>query len=270
MMQDSYENPLISIVTVCFNSAATIEMTIKSVLEQTYQNYEYIIIDGASSDNTVDIIKRYLPLSKGRMQYISEKDSGIYNAMNKGIKRCSGVLIGIINSDDYYSQNTLELVAERYKQEKYKLIVINGEMERVTEDGEIVKRYHFSEKDVENKNSFGHPAMFAARAVYDKIGYYDESYKLVSDADWQYRALEDPEVRYVICHEVFNHMREGGASDNYKYRWKWFHERIRLRRTHKKGTLLAIYGRAWRNVLVADIKHFFPKKLVKGIYKKHF
>ena len=92
---------LFSIITVCFNSEKTIEQTIKSVLEQSFQNYEYIIVDGASKDCTVDIIRRYEPMFKGKLKWISEPDNGIYDAMNKGIGMARGELIGIINSDDY-------------------------------------------------------------------------------------------------------------------------------------------------------------------------
>ncbi len=94
--------PKVSIVTPCLNSEKTIRDTIESVLYQTYKNIEYIIVDGSSTDNTVKIIKEYLPKFHGRMKFVSEKDNGIYNAMNKGIKMSSGNIIGIINSDDYY------------------------------------------------------------------------------------------------------------------------------------------------------------------------
>ena len=90
----------ISIITVCYNSASTIEDTIKSVLAQKYDNYEYLIIDGLSKDNTLDIVKKYESKFKGKMKVISEKDKGLYDAMNKGIKLATGDIIGIINSDD--------------------------------------------------------------------------------------------------------------------------------------------------------------------------
>ena len=212
-MRENFDNPLISIITVCFNSEKTIKKTLDSVLAQTYKNYEYVIIDGKSSDNTLKIIESYVPLFKGKLRYISEKDTGIYNAMNKGISNCNGELVGILNSDDFYGINTLQLVAEKYKEEKYPFIVINGDMERVDKNDKVVFRYRFSEKLVENKECFGHPSMFAAKAVYDRIGVYDETYKLAADGDWQYRAHEDPQVKYVLVPEVFNHMREGGASD---------------------------------------------------------
>ena len=99
-----------SIITICFNSEKTIERTIKSVLAQTCRDYEYIIVDGASKDSTLDIVKRYEPMFEGRMKWKSEPDKGIYNAMNKGIKRASGDIIGIVNSDDWLEPDALENV----------------------------------------------------------------------------------------------------------------------------------------------------------------
>ena len=105
---------LFSIVTVCYNSEKTIETTIKSILNQTCQDYEYWIIDGKSTDRTVQIIQQYEPLFQGKLKWISEKDQGIYDAMNKGIAHSSGEIIGILNSDDYYEDDALEKIAKAY------------------------------------------------------------------------------------------------------------------------------------------------------------
>ena len=104
-------NPLISIITVCFNSSKTIRQTIESVLNQTYTNIEYILVDGKSTDNTVAIIEEYAPqfTAKGIVyRWVSEPDAGIYDAMNKGIKLATGEWIGIINSDDWYELDACE------------------------------------------------------------------------------------------------------------------------------------------------------------------
>ena len=100
--------PQFSIITICYNSSATIERTIKSVLAQTFTDYEYIIVDGGSKDSTLDIVKKYEPLFDGRMKWKSEPDKGIYDAMNKGISRSSGTIIGIVNSDDWLEADALE------------------------------------------------------------------------------------------------------------------------------------------------------------------
>lgn len=269
-MNNGYQKPLISVITVCYNSVSTIENTLKSILAQTYENYEYWIIDGLSTDGTVELIKSYEPQFHGRLRVISEKDSGIYNAMNKGIRHCQGQMIGILNSDDYYAPNTLELVAQRYEKEQYPLLIINGDMVRVSETGEFIYRYHFTEENIKRKQCFGHPSMFAAKAVYNKIGLYDESYKLAADGDWQYRAHEDEMVRYVLCPEVFNHMREGGASDNPKYRWKWFRERVRMKKEHHRAPLAKIYWQELKSVIRTDIKAIVPDNMKTFLYKRRY
>ena len=266
-MHNKYEYPLISVVTVCYNSEKTIEKTIQSILSQTNNNYEYIVVDGKSTDRTIEIVESYIEKFDGRLKYISEKDSGIYNAMNKGIKRCNGDIIGILNSDDYYSNNTLELVAKKYADEKYPLLIINGDMERINGKGDVVCRYRFSEEQVKSKSCFGHPSMFAAKAVYDRIGLYDETYKLAADGEWQYRAHEAPEVKYILVHEVFNHMREGGASDNFKYRWKWFSERVRMKKCYKKGSTVRIYWQEFKSVIRTDIKSIVSDSMKDKLYK---
>ena len=260
------EKPLITVITVCFNSAKTIEITLKSVLAKTYENYEYLIIDGKSTDNTLAIIKKYEPEFKGKIRIISEHDTGIYNAMNKGIRNSHGVIIGILNSDDYYSIDTLENVARIYVNENHPFLVINGDMMRVSESGDEVFRYTFNNEQVKKKQCFGHPSMFAAKSVYDKIGLYDESYRFAADGEWQYRAHEDPAIKYVLCHKVFNHMREGGASDNPKYRWKWFNERVRMKKNHSKGSLVKIYWQEFKSVIRTDIKNIVPKSICKKLY----
>lgn len=258
--------PLISIVTVCLNSGKTIRTTIESVLNQTYQNYEYIIKDGGSKDNTLEIAKEYEDIFAGRLHIIQQKDKCMYEAMNQGIGVCSGELIGIINSDDYYSPDTLEKVAKVYENSETELLVVIGDMERVSNEGELIYRYRFTQDMVDRKSCFGHPSMFAAKAVYDRIGLYDTSYSLAADGDWQYRAMEDDEVQVVLIPSVFNHMREGGASDNPKYRWKWFRERSRMQIEHHRGSKMTIYFKELKKVIKTDIKSILPKAIMKKAY----
>ena len=107
----------ISIITATYNSEKTLKDTLESVLKQTYTNYEHIIVDGDSKDNTMKIVKTYEEKYQGKLRYISEKDSGIYDAMNKGIKMATGDIIGILNSDDIYAnENVLEKIAKKFEQ----------------------------------------------------------------------------------------------------------------------------------------------------------
>ena len=112
----------VSIITVCYNSSMTIRRTFDSVLNQTYADIEYIVVDGASTDGTIEIIKEYEPLFEGRMCWISEKDNGIYDAMNKGISMAEGELIGIINSDDYYEPDAVECMVNAMTNDKYQIL----------------------------------------------------------------------------------------------------------------------------------------------------
>ena len=106
----------ITVITATYNSGATLRDTIESVLRQTYRDIEYLIIDGASKDNTLDIVRYYEPMFDGKLKYISEPDKGIYDAMNKGIRMATGDVVGILNSDDFYTaDNILEQVAEAMK-----------------------------------------------------------------------------------------------------------------------------------------------------------
>ena len=262
--------PLISIITVCLNSEKTIRATLESIISQTYENYEYIIKDGGSKDNTINIIEEYIPKFKGKLKLLEKPDTGIYNAMNQGIAVCSGDIIGIINSDDYYAPYTLADVAEIYRAQNDPMIVIIGDMEKVSSNGELIYRYMYNEAMVEKKGCFGHPSMFATREVYKKIGYYDESYMLAADGDWQYRAMYDHEITVLLSHKVYNHMREGGASDNPKYRWKWFKERYRLETTYHRGTSIQIIFREIKSLLRTDLKIILPRKVQEHLYKVRY
>ena len=262
--------PLISIITVSLNSEKTISRTMESVLRQTFHDYEYWIIDGASTDHTIDIIKRYEPKFEGRLHYISEKDTGMYNAINKGIKKCTGKIIGILNSDDYYSEDTFESLSEIWNVENCDNLIISGDMVRVSHNDEEIYRYHFTEQQIKNRSCFGHPSMFASRMVYETVGLYDESYRWAADGEWQYRAHENANVRWVLCPRVFNHMREGGASDNSKYRWVWFKERVRMKKAHNRGSLLKIYIQEFKSVIRTDIKAIMPKRWMGIVYRMKY
>ena len=183
----SSSQPLVSIITVVFNGAAYIEQSIKSVLEQTYANIEYIIVDGASTDGTLDIIKKY----KSNIDtFISEKDTGIYNAMNKGLKLAKGDVIAILNADDYYYPETIESVVNQF--ESSSADVVYGNMTKLRE---LNAQEYFKEVEpdisiIEKTMPIFHPATFIKKKVYDAVGEFNEVYRLSADYDFIYRVYK--------------------------------------------------------------------------------
>ena len=198
----------ISVVTVVWNDCDHIEETLKSVLEQTGEGFEleYVVIDGASDDGTVEILRRY----ESRLScLVSERDSGIYDAMNKGIARCTGDVIGMINSGDRYLPGALALVADSYR--RY------GKMDRIFWGDVLYERLGrvkgFREKNLRIGAFAPHPSMFVPRNIYERIGTYDESLRLMGDYDFMYRAVNVEHIRPLYVPELVAFYREDGLSD---------------------------------------------------------
>lgn len=207
-----------SIITISFNSEKVIERTIKSVLGQTYKDFEYIIVDGASKDGTIDIVKKYEPLFEGRMKWQSEPDHGIYDAMNKGVQIASGDIIGIVNSDDWLEPDALKFVSETIEHEglNYKMpLLITGWINYHYQDGKSMvmksnrERYEYYAKRL--RMGLNHPATFVSKATYETIGLFDDYYKLFADADFIVRCYR-ANVPVSFVEKVLSNMSDGGAS----------------------------------------------------------
>lgn len=163
----------VSIVTVSYNSAATIARTIESILDQTSYPYEYIIQDGQSTDNTLEICESYRERMESngiKYQIVSDKDAGIYDAMNKGIAITSGDVVGMINSDDWYEKNAVAVVSDTYESESFDYMyadihIINGDKTRIKKS----KLDKFP-----SSRHWNHPTMFVKRSVYDEVQYSNE------------------------------------------------------------------------------------------------
>lgn len=211
-------SPQFSIITISYNSEKTIERTIKSILAQTHKDYEYIIVDGASKDSTVEIIKKYEPLFEGRMTWKSEPDKGIYNAMNKGIMRSSGEIIGIVNSDDWLESNTLQILADEISlNQSLRNQILTGEVLFHYDDGNTqlfptsYERYEYYAKRY--RMGLNHPATFVPRQIYEKYGTFDERFKLYADSDFIIRCYK-ANVGVHFIHKVLSNMSDGGASNS--------------------------------------------------------
>ena len=204
----------VSLITTTFNSEKTLEDTILSVIKQSYYNIEYIIIDGFSKDNTLKIIDKY----RYRIDVVlSEPDSGIYDALNKGIKLATGDVIGIIHSDDVYSHcNVLSKVVEHFEYfPNSDMIIGDVSFFKGTNTDSVVRFYssrYFSSWQMRFGFMPAHPATFVKRAVYDNLGYYSLEYKIAADFEWFLRSLVVNNVKYTKLSMVLVKMRIGGIS----------------------------------------------------------
>lgn len=204
----------ISIVTVCYNSAKTIRDTIESVLSQTYADVEYIIVDGASTDGTIEIVDSYRnQVSK----FISEPDHGIYDAMNKGIAAATGDVVGLLNSDDVYEHKDVLTDVVSGFSERSSADIIFGDVVFASPDNmNRVVRYYRSSHFRPWKLRFGwmppHPATFVRREVYEKYGLYSLNYRIASDYEIFVRWMLLNKLRYHYLDAVLVRMRTNGVS----------------------------------------------------------
>ncbi|MBQ6083269.1 MAG: glycosyltransferase [Bacteroidales bacterium] len=228
----------ISLITATYNSAETLRDTLQSVLNQTFKDVDYIIIDGNSKDNTIDIVKEFEPKFEGRLRWISEKDKGIYDAMNKGVKMAQGDVVGILNSDDFFaSDDVLEKVNAAFTENP----IIDGVYADVryvdwNDTGKTVRM--FSGKDFKReKICWGqmppHPSFYVKRECYDKFGLYSLDYPICADYDMFVKMIWIGNIKTLYINDIFVNMRSGGTSSNgLKVHRKIMKERMRCIREH--------------------------------------
>jgi len=206
----------ITLITVTFNSGKTISDCMESVLAQNYDNYEYLVIDGGSKDNTVEQIKQYEERFQGRLRWVSERDNGIYDAMNKGIKMATGNVVGILNSDDYFtSSDVFETISKNFDISVSDAIY--GDIHFV-HDGAPDKcvRYYSSKLFHPFWLRFGfmpaHPSFYCKRSVFERYGLYRLDYKIGADYEMMVRLLKKHKIRAKYLKKDFVTMRTGGVS----------------------------------------------------------
>lgn len=253
--------PLISIITVVRNGEKYLEQTIQSVLNQTYENIEYIIIDGVSTDGTLDIIRKY----EDQIAYwVSEPDGGIYDAMNKGIQLSTGEIIGILNSDDWYlpsavcqSVQGIQKTGAYFSYGKVYLTKENGLVFGCTSplnDKEMSER-------IFKEMPFPHLSVFVTRRLYEKIGVFDNSYGLSADYELFVRAytkgLKGTDIR-----EFIGFFRTGGRSGGIQT----FKESKKIVLKYGKGKVYANIM-FYRSLLKVALNKIFPLPLIKMIKK---
>jgi glycosyltransferase involved in cell wall biosynthesis len=205
--------PLISVITVVFNGRATLEETICSVLRQTYGNVEYIVVDGGSSDGSLEIIRKY----DDRIDFwISERDRGIYDAMNKGMSLASGDIVGFLNADDLYADDgVLQKISDAFQSASIQACY--ADLIYVSQDNSRVVRYWKSKKFVKGDFAKGwspaHPTFYVRRSEFEHMGLFDSAYKLAADVEFMMRYLERGGLNSVYIPDVLVRMRVGGVSN---------------------------------------------------------
>lgn len=249
----------VSIITSCFNREKTIAQAIESVLSQDYQNIEYIVVDGASKDNTLAIINRY----RGRISHIiSEPDNGMYEGINKGIRAATGDIIGLLHSDDFlFSTNTISHIVKRFEETQADFIYGNGLFVDSDNTDKVVRNWmggKYSKWKVRHGWLPLHPTCYIRKSCMDKWGLYDESYKIAADSDFLFRYLYEADLKVEYLNEYIVRMRMGGLSTDSKRRKMMWEEDIRMYKSHgMPPTLTKLEKMAWK------VPQFISAKLIK-------
>jgi len=246
--------PLVTVITTVRNGAATIERSIQSVLSQTYNNIQYVVIDAASNDGTVEIIKKY----ENKLDYwVSESDSGIYDGFNKGILQASGVYVGILNADDYLVPDAIEQLVRNIPAglEEDALPIIHGNMKLVMASGMLIAEYQHNARAMARRFAampVNHPATFVPLSVYKRIGIFDKNFRIAGDYEFILRAAAHG-VDFIHVDETWVTMQVGGAS-SLRNAYTLSRERF-VARVRNGGSLLASSFR-----LILDIAIFSARK----------
>jgi glycosyltransferase len=205
----------VSIVTAVRNARATIAGCLDSIGAQAYFYREHVVVDGLSTDGTLELLRQ----RRGQVDVlISERDAGIYSALNKGVQRCTGDVVGFLHADDIYAhENVLARVAQTFRDPE--IDVLYGDLLYVSKtDVHKTVRYWKAGTFSPRKIAWGwmppHPTMYVRRAIYDELGAFDESYRIAADYDSMLRILRKPGLRAAYLPEVLVKMRVGGASNS--------------------------------------------------------
>jgi glycosyltransferase involved in cell wall biosynthesis len=206
----------VSVITACNNSVRFICCAMESVLHQTHPEVEYLVVDGGSTDGTVDIIKSFEPAFKGRLRWISEPDQGLYDALNKGLRMSSGEIVGLLNADDFFAApDILARVADAFLGDTVDGVF--GDV-RFVRDPDLSRtiRYYSSRRFAPWMLRFGfmpaHPTFYARRGVFERIGHYRTDYRISADYELLIRFFWVHRLRYRYLGFVTTKMRMGGLS----------------------------------------------------------
>ncbi|MCL1867926.1 MAG: glycosyltransferase [Paludibacter sp.] len=248
-----------SIITIVYNNANHIEQCLQSVCSQDFNNVEYIVIDGGSNDGTQQMVEKY----KSKISlYISEKDNGLYNALNKGIKRATGDVIGILHSDDlFFSENTLSEVAKIFETFDADLVYANGQYVD-KQDITKVKRIYPAKSFKKYYLKFGwiplHTTIYVKRKVFEKYGLYDENYSIASDYEISLRWFLNDEIKKVFFNQWVVKMRLGGKSTSMN---------LQKKKSAEDLAIIKKYGLLGRLTLFCKIAQKIPQYFLPKLKK---
>ena len=204
----------LTLITATYNSAKTLTDTMDSVLGQDYGDLEYLLIDGNSSDNSVELIQKRQEQDP-RIRFISEPDKGIYDALNKGVELARGDVIGFVHSDDFLaSPDILSAIMDRFKVEEADGVY--GDLQYITPSRKVLRNWKsdtYHRKKLQHGWMPAHPTLFLKKEVYQKHGLFDLNYRIAADYDFMLRILKDDSLKFCYLPRVVTKMRTGGASN---------------------------------------------------------
>lgn len=254
----------VSIITVTYNRNATLQHTIQSVLNQTYDNIEYIIIDGASTDNSISIIQKYESKFDGRLKWVSEPDKGLYDALNKGIKIATGDIIGILHSDDFFTTNNIiEQIVSSFQNNK-ECDAIYGDVHYVkSENLNKCIRYYSSKVFHPKLMKLGfipaHPTFYMKRECYQQFKWYKTNYKIAADFEFLLRVIYKGKIRIQYLPIDMVTMRTQGISTS-----GWNSHKIIL----KEHLQACRENNVYTNIFLLSIRYIY--KILEVIHYKLF
>jgi glycosyltransferase involved in cell wall biosynthesis len=252
----------VSIVTIVYNGERHLEQTIGSVLNQSYKNIEYIIIDGGSTDNTISIIKKY---ESGIASWISEPDKGIADAFNKGLERANGSIIGLINADDWYEPEAVEKAVQNING----FDIVYGNL-KLWKNGKVDFILEGDHTHLEDEMTMNHPTVFVRKQVYDRVGLFNNDYSCAMDYEMM--------LRFKLNHHSFKHipfvtanMRWDGFSDT-----RWLlgcKETLRIKNKYLPGRKIFHHLYFYKHVLANALPRILNKlklDFVTKMYRSRF
>lgn len=262
--------PEVTVITVVYNGADTLKRSIESVVGQSYRPIEYIVIDGGSTDGSIEIIKSY---ENHIDAWVSEPDDGVYDAMNKGIEKANGDIIGLVNADDFYTDGAINTVAQTHADHPDSIIV--GAMNRVKPDGSTytLRRnlsYSYLDDTIHYAMPVNHPATFVPVPVYRRLGTFDSRFQISGDYEFICRCYTQ-NIPFVFVNQVLSNMRTGGLSSGLNNVWIKAREHYALRRKNEmvgSVTNAALSARWFLSTVAKEgIKTLLPAPLEAYLYR---